>query len=89
MSKDHLETFPLRPSHAAAVTHGLVMALADLVHEEAGGETSRRAFLKMASIATAAEVVAQDVARFFGSRMGEDEDLLEAIEARYMNEDEG
>lgn len=84
MSKLHLESFPLRPGHTAHVLHGLCLALADLVEEEAGGDTSRRAFLKMARIATAAELFAREVAHWFGSRLGEDHDLLEELQARYM-----
>ena len=89
MSKEHLETFPLRPGHSAAVVHGLCLALVDLVEEEAGGDTPRRAFLKMAGIATAAEVVARDVAHFFGSRMHEDHDALESLQDRYLEETPG
>lgn len=86
MSKDYLLTLPLSPSHSAAIVHGLCLALADLVEFEAGGETSRPAYLKMYAIATAAEVFSQEVAHFFGSRMDADHEMLEAIEARYLEE---
>jgi hypothetical protein len=86
MSKDYLETFPLRPSHSTSVAYGLCMVMADLAEFEAGGETSRRAYLKMCALAVAAELFSKEAAHFFGSRKGEDEDRLEALEDNYMKE---
>lgn len=86
MSDEIPETWPLRPSHAAAVAHGLCMALADLIHHQGGPDVSRRAYLQMCGLATAAELFTNEVSHWFGSRMGEDEDSLERLEDRYLEE---
>lgn len=83
MSKESPDTWPLLPAHSAYAVHGLCMAIADLIQEE-GGAPSRRALLKAAGIATAAELFAGELAHFFSTRMGEDHELLEAIEDRYL-----
>lgn len=84
MSNKKPDTLPLPPSHAAAVTHALCMALADVMRDEVNAIVSRRTLLKATGLAQAAEVFAAEVVHFFGNRQGKDEDLLEAIEARYM-----
>ncbi|HEX7048041.1 MAG TPA: hypothetical protein VF275_10785 [Gammaproteobacteria bacterium] len=71
------------PTHVAHVTHQLCMALSDLIVDEAGGEMSRRSYLKLCGLAMAAEVFSAEVARFFGNQEGEDEAVLAALEARY------
>lgn len=83
MNNKKPENHPLPPSHAAAVTHALCMALADIVRDEVNATVSRRTLLKATGLAQAAEVFAAEVVHFFGNRQGEDEDLLEALEARY------
>ena len=86
MSEESPLSWPLSPSHSASVAYALCMALADLIHEEGGGEVSRRAFLQACGLATAAEVFSREAARWYGTRMGKDHDLLEALQARYMEE---
>ena len=83
MSAENPESWPLRPSHSASVSHALCMALFDLLHEEGGGEVSRRAYLKMCGLAKAAELFSKEVSGFFGNQRGEAEDLLEALEERF------
>lgn len=79
-------TWPLRPSHSAAVAHALCMALADLLIEQGGGEISRRAYLKACGLATAAELFAKETSGFFGNQRGEDEELLELLEEKWRPE---
>lgn len=86
MSQESPETWPLRPSHSAYVLHGLCMALSDLIQEEGGGQTSRRALIKAAGLAAAAELFAGEVAHFFGSRPPDDHDHLELIQDHYEAE---
>ena len=86
MSKESIVRWPLRPSQAASVAHGLTMALSDLLEEEGGGEVSRRAFLKACAIVTACEVFAGEVSHFFGGQLGDDETLLAEIEERFYGE---
>ncbi len=86
MSDEKPETWPLLPAHSSYTLHGLCMALADVVREEVGGDVSRRALLKVNALASAAELFSAELAHFFGSRMGEDHDRLEAIEDRYLDE---
>ncbi|HEX6929700.1 MAG TPA: hypothetical protein VF267_10640, partial [Gammaproteobacteria bacterium] len=74
----------LLPSLSSYALHGLCIALADVIHHEVRKDTSRRALLKASGLATAAELFAGELAHFFGSRMGEDHDLLEALEDRYL-----
>lgn len=83
MSKESIVRWPLRASTSAQISHALCMTLADLVSEEGGGEISRRAHLKMCGLALAAEVFSQEVSAFFGGQLGECEDMLELIEARW------
>ena len=85
MSDEKPETWPLLPSHSSYTLHGLCMALADVVREEVSGDVSRRALLKANSLATAAELFSAEVAHFFGSRMNEDHDQLEAMQERYLD----
>ena len=86
MSKESIVRWPLRPSHAASVAHGLAVALSDLLQEEGGGEIPRRAFLKACAIAAANEVLAGEVSHFFGGQLGDDETLLAEIEERFHGE---
>lgn len=74
----------LLPSHAAYALHGLAIAITDTVREEVSGDVSRRTLHKINALATAQEMIAIELAHFFGSRMGEDHDLLEAIQDRYL-----
>lgn len=83
-----LLSFPLLPSHAAYALHGLALAITDLVREEVTPDFSRRTLHKINALATAQELIAQDLAHFFGSRMGEDHEQLEAIQDRYVEERE-
>lgn len=79
MSDESPETWPLRPAHAAYTLQGLCLALSDVAREE-GSTLSRRALLKVAGITTAAELVSGELAHWFGSRMGDDHDLLERLQ---------
>jgi len=81
---DQPETFPLLPSHSAYTLHGLCIALVDVIREDVSNDISRRALLKANALATAAELFSAEVAHFFGSRMNEDHDQLEALEDRYI-----
>lgn len=83
MSDELPETWPLRPSQNSTVTHGLCMALVDIVHGE-GARMPRRVFLEMCAIATAAELFSGEVSHFFGNQRGDDQELLEALEARWL-----
>lgn len=83
MPQDKSLNWPLLPSQAASVTHCLCMAIADVIHHEAGGEMSRRSYLKLCGLATAAELFSRDAARWYGSLMGEDQELLEGLEERW------
>lgn len=84
MSDEKPETWPLLPSHSAYVLQGVCLALADTVRGEVGAAVSRRALLKLNALATAAELLSGEVAHFYGTRMGEDHDQLEALEDRYL-----
>lgn len=81
-TNDSLRSFPFLPSHTAYTLQGLCLALADTLQEE--GTDTRRALIKANSLATAAELFAHELAHFFGSRMGDDHDQLEAIQDRYV-----
>lgn len=59
-----------------------------MVHHEVRNDVSRRALLKAGGLATAAELFTGELAHFFGSRMGEDHEAIEAIEERYLEEQE-
>lgn len=76
--------WPLLPSQAAGVTHYLCMAMADIVTREGGGEMSRRTYLKLYGLAMAAELVSGEAAGWYGRLKGEDEELLEGLEERYL-----
>ena len=67
MSDDYPQSWPLRPSHAAYVINGLNMAIVDLVHAEGSDEMTRRGFLKMVALATAAELFSREVALWMGT----------------------
>lgn len=86
MSDEKPETWPLLPAHSSYTLHGLCIALADVVREEISNEVSRRALLKVNALAGAAELFSAELAHFFGSRMGEDHEQLEAMEDRYVEE---
>ena len=86
MSQESPETWPLRPSHSASVTSALCAAIADLLHES-GSNMSRDTYLKVCGLATAAAVFSNEAARWYFNRMGEDHDLLEALEDRVMERD--
>ncbi len=85
MSDEKPETWPLRPSHSSYITHALCMTLADLLHEE-GGDMSRRTYLKACGVATAAEAFSQEVSHWFGSRMGEEQEMLEELESNSLRD---
>lgn len=76
--------WPLRPSQAASAVHGLCLALSDLVHEDVADRVPRRVLLKVCGLATAAELLSGDVAHWFASRMGEEQDWLDWLEERYL-----
>lgn len=86
MSDELPMEWPLPPSQAASVVHQLCMAMADTVLHECGHRISRRTYLKLCGLSVAAELVAGDAARWYGTRMGKDEDLLAALEERYLAE---
>lgn len=86
MSDETPETWPLRPSYSASALHGLCMTLADLVREAGGPKVSRRSYLKLCAVTSAAELLAAEVSQWFGTRLGEDEDQLEFLEDRYEKE---
>ncbi|HEX7047674.1 MAG TPA: hypothetical protein VF275_08920 [Gammaproteobacteria bacterium] len=81
MPEMHKETRPLRPSDAAHVTQALCAALSDLLHQE-GAAPSRRTYLIMCGLASAADFFSHEVSHWFGSRTGEDLERLEAIQER-------
>lgn len=87
MSSENPENWPFRPSHTASVTHALCAAIKDLLHES-GSDMSRSTYLKVCGLAAAAEMFSDQAARWYFNRMGEDHDLLEALENRYVGEDE-
>lgn len=89
MNNEKPSSWPLRPSHSSYTLHGLCIALSDVIHEEGGGEVSRRSLLKATGLATAAELFAGEVAHFFGSRMGDEHDQLEALQDAYVEERDG
>lgn len=86
MKNEKPSSLPLLPSHSSYTLRGLCIALADVIHEEVNGKVSRRALQKASSLATAAELFSGEVAHFFGSRMGDDHDQLEALQDRYLDE---
>lgn len=88
MSEEKQKYRALRPSHAASITHGLCMTLNDLVHEE-GARMSRRVFLQICGVADAAEYFAREASAWYGTRMGKDHDLLDELQDRYVEEDDG
>lgn len=74
------------PSHSAHVVQGLCMALSDMLNDE-GAKPSRRTYLKMCALATAAEMLSRDVTGFFSGQAGEAEALLEQVEKLYVADD--
>lgn len=86
MSNEKPDSFPLSPSLSSYTLHGLCIALADVIHHEIHNDISRRALLKAGGLATAAELFANEVADFFASQAGEDNDLLEAMQDRYLDD---
>lgn len=76
--------WPLRPSQAASLTHYLCLAMADIVNHEAGREMSRRSYLKLCGLSLAAELISREAAGWYGRLKGEDEELLEGLEERYL-----
>lgn len=87
MSEANTNPWPLRPSESASVTHALCMAITDLLHES-GSDMSRRTYIKVCGLATAAAVFSNEAARWYFNRMGEDHELLEALEDRFQQSDE-
>lgn len=81
----HQPHWPPRPCTAAYNLEGLTMAIADIVHQDgaAGIHEDRRIYLQLAAIAAAAEVYSRELAHWFGSRMGEDHELLESLQDRF------
>lgn len=88
MANEKPESWPLPPSIASYTLHGICIALADVIHDEIRNDTSQRTLLKAAGLVTAAELFSNELAHFFGSQAGEDHDLLEALEKRYLQESE-
>lgn len=84
MSDEKPEVWPLLPAYSAYALHGLCIALADTVRDELTGTVSRRAVIKASGLATAAELLSQELAHFFGSRPAGDHEELEALEERYL-----
>ena len=84
MSDEKPETWPLLPAYSAYALHGLCIAIADTVREELNGTVSRRAVIKASGLATAAELLSQELAHFFASRPAGDHETLEALEDRYL-----
>ena len=84
MSHEKPHQWPLPPSQSASVTEYLCMAMKDVVEHEAGSRMSRRTYLKLYGLAMAAEVFSRDAARWYTNLSGEDHDLLEGLEERYM-----
>ena len=84
MSSESTETRPLRPSHASSITHTLCMALSDLLHED-GNDLDRRAYVKACGLAAAAEVFSGEATGWYFQQMGEDHDLLEALQDRWLS----
>ena len=78
--------WPPRPSIAAYNLEGLNMAIYDLVHGEGarGIGDDRRVYLQLAAVTAAAELYAHLLARFFSTRMGDDHELLEDLEERFI-----
>ena len=87
MSDKNSETWPLRPSHSASVTSALCAAIDDLLHES-GSDMSRNTYLKACGLATAAAVFSNEAARWYFNQKGEDHDLLEGLEDRYVEHDD-
>lgn len=83
MSDESSPRLPLYPSQSAIVAHQLCMVLSDLVHREAGNGMSHRTYLMMCGLATAAEVFSGELAHWFGSRTGDDQEVLEGLEEKY------
>lgn len=84
MSDEKPEKFPLLPSHSSSTLHGLCITLTDVIREEVSTDISRRALLKVNALALAAECFSGELSHFFFSRMGDDHELLEALEDRYL-----
>lgn len=84
MSDEKPETWPLSPAHSAYATHGLCLAIADILRDHAQ-RLPRRAVLELEGITIAAELLSGEVAHFFGSRL-DDHDALEAMQERYLEE---
>ena len=78
-------TWPPRPSTAAYNLEGLCFAIHDIVHRHGahGIGEDRRVYLQLAAIASAAELYSFVLARWFGTRMGDDHELLEALQDRF------
>ena len=71
-------------SHASSMTHALCMALSDLLHED-GNDLDRRAYVKACGLAAAAEVLSGEAAGWYFQQMGEDHDLLEELQDRWLS----
>ena len=84
MSHEKTQARPLRPCHSASVTSALCAAIADLLHES-GSDMSRRTYLKICGLAAAAEVFSGEAAGWYFQQMGEDHDLLEELQDRWLS----
>jgi len=84
MPQDQPQESPLRPSIAAHAAHQLCMTIADIVNDEVGETMSRRAYLKLCGLATAAERFSKGAADWYVNLLGEDHDMLVALEERYV-----
>lgn len=73
--------WPLRPSTTAYVLDGLTCALSDLVQEN-GSDFDRRQLKQLLALGLTAELCAEALAHWFGSRPPEDHDMLEALQER-------
>ncbi len=83
----HIEWTP-RPSTAAYNLEGLLIGMNDILMEHGAGgiHEDRRAFLALAANCAAAELYAQVLAKWFSTRMGDDHEVLEALQDRFEKE---
>ena len=67
-----------RPERFSGLMGSLCMALADLIQDAAGGEMSRRTYLKLCGLAMAAELYSAEVSGFFGNQEDDGEEGAKA-----------
>lgn len=83
MSDEFMSRWPPRPSDSAYVLHGLCVTLADIVQEEVCRELSQKTAVKLAGVASAAELFAAELAHWFASRPPDQHEQLEALLDQY------